>query len=472
LKTLDSNDAELPTWSVGDSWTYDVSIKGKNNDGSITFYLTFDNLLFKVTESNVNDYKLSVTGSLVGSGSFLGLISGSIQNGNLAGNLYVNKSDLRVIGFDSATMTGKVSIFNIDVDFNLIGFNPFYLPFNFPMNVGDSWGIPTTVMTVSGHINSPAIIPEDSRDIYMDLHANGFTSNCQKKEIKNGYQSLKIKGAKTECWYSFEAGNVVYAENTGNIKLLLWGLEDYYYEITSFDMELVDTTFTGPSNDLPNTPNTPTGDTELVEGGSGSFSTSGTDPDDYFVKYGFDWGDDSGVSWTDFVESGESASKGHTYTSEGTYEIKAKTKDYRGLESGWSDTLTVTVLPNDPPNKPTITGPAAGREDEVLTFTGVTTDPDDDKIYYKFDWDTSQSQWIGPKDSGEEATADKSWPNEGTYAIRVQAKDEHGALSEWSDPLSVNIPRSRLFPFKLLNFLESLKQRYTGLNLIIEKLLI
>jgi len=61
-----------------------------------------------------------------------------------------------------------------------------------------------------------------------------------------------------------------------------------------------------------------------------------------------------------------------------------------------------------------------------------------------FDWgDGKFSEWIGPKDSGEEVTASHTWASEGNFSIRVKAKDDHGILSEWSDPLSISMPKTK-----------------------------
>ncbi len=57
-----------------------------------------------------------------------------------------------------------------------------------------------------------------------------------------------------------------------------------------------------------------------------------------------------------------------------------------------------------------------------------------------FDWgDGNISGWIGPFDSGEVGSASHSWAQEGTYEIKVKARDVLGARSNWSEPTSVYI---------------------------------
>jgi len=94
----------------------------------------------------------------------------------------------------------------------------------------------------------------------------------------------------------------------------------------------------------------------------------------------------------------------------------------------------------NPPAKPTLEGPNHGVFNQTLTFTSHTTDPDGEPIYYEFDWGTGEtSGWLGPYNSGETVTATHSWPGIGAYLVKVIAKDNKSATSEWSDPLRVEI---------------------------------
>lgn len=97
---------------------------------------------------------------------------------------------------------------------------------------------------------------------------------------------------------------------------------------------------------------------------------------------------------------------------------------------------------NDPPNKPaTPTGPISGLIGEDLSFTTSTTDPDGDDIFYGWDWDGDDEVdiWIGAYTSGSTVRRSHSWTNEDTYQVKVKAKDENGAESEWSESLEVTI---------------------------------
>jgi hypothetical protein len=101
-------------------------------------------------------------------------------------------------------------------------------------------------------------------------------------------------------------------------------------------------------------------------------------------------------------------------------------------------TLNAPYIP-DMPN-----GPLNGKVGEVYTYSTATTDPQEDQISYLFNWgDGTDSEWLGPYLSGETAEANHTWSKKGTYNIKVKAKDINGYESDWSDPLTVTMPRNR-----------------------------
>ena len=96
------------------------------------------------------------------------------------------------------------------------------------------------------------------------------------------------------------------------------------------------------------------------------------------------------------------------------------------------------------PDRPS--GQSSGKPNEVFEYTTQTTDSEGDDLYYLFDWDDgTTSTWIGPVASGESVTESHSWSSRGSYQVRVKAKDTNGLITRWSDPLTVTMPRSKLF---------------------------
>ena len=123
---------------------------------------------------------------------------------------------------------------------------------------------------------------------------------------------------------------------------------------------------------------------------------------------------------------------------------------------------------NTPPDKPTITGPTSGTIGISYDYTFVTTDPNGDNITYYIEWDDSDTTgWLGPYESDEEITKSHSWSEEGTYNIRVKAKDPHGAESDWGY-LKIIMPKNQQATNTLfLQFLQKLVQRFPLLEWIL-----
>jgi hypothetical protein len=115
--------------------------------------------------------------------------------------------------------------------------------------------------------------------------------------------------------------------------------------------------------------------------------------------------------------------------------------------------LIVGNNPPCPPEKPS--GDTSLLPNEQGSFNTTTFDPEDDIIYYLFDWnDGTDSGWIGPYNYGENVVAEHTWNNEGTYFIKVKAKDEHQLESDWTT-LEVTIPKNKTISMPFLQFLEN-----------------
>jgi len=108
--------------------------------------------------------------------------------------------------------------------------------------------------------------------------------------------------------------------------------------------------------------------------------------------------------------------------------------------------ININITNNEemnPPETPTQpSGPTSGNVGIEYTFTTNTTDPNNDKISYLFDWgDGTGSSWTNPISSGSKASAKHIWTQEGDYEVKVKAKDIGGGGHEtsWSEPLSVHM---------------------------------
>jgi hypothetical protein len=102
--------------------------------------------------------------------------------------------------------------------------------------------------------------------------------------------------------------------------------------------------------------------------------------------------------------------------------------------------LAMASFKSNPPATPVLTGPNYCVIDVVYIYTFSTTDPDGDDVFYLVDWgDGTNSGWLGPYASGQTASAQKSWSLEGTFGVRVKAKDINGVVGPWSASLLVTV---------------------------------
>lgn len=78
------------------------------------------------------------------------------------------------------------------------------------------------------------------------------------------------------------------------------------------------------------------------------YTSTGTDSDNDQVYYYFDWGDGTNTDWKGPYNSGQTASESHSWSTQGTFSIKVKTKDSKDFESVWSDPLQVSMPKSKP----------------------------------------------------------------------------------------------------------------------------
>ena len=117
-----------------------------------------------------------------------------------------------------------------------------------------------------------------------------------------------------------------------------------YYETNLFGDPSLEFTDGGATNNPPEKPGLPSGPSSGKVGVNYTFSSSTTDPDaGDQLYYQWDWG--NGVSeWFGPYTSGESVEVTHSWLVAGDYQIKVKAKDNSGLESDWSDSVTIHII--------------------------------------------------------------------------------------------------------------------------------
>lgn len=447
-----SDEIDPPVYEVGDYWKYDLNVKGDYGT-DVSFDLTIQDMKYEVVEVLNEKYKLSINvpnGKITGSISInidVITINGNLINTKLTGTMLVNKSDLGIIE-NQINLDGYIDkLIDIHFTVDMDGmFYPYFASINFPLDVGNNWIVPMIYYTAESDINVAGLIDIQDQLVWFYTKENEFS--CVSEETVNGFESLKVSGqagSKNDYWYSKEAGTVVKTDYK-DIKLWIYETEeeDFYYLIETFSMDLTDTNYV-PPNEPPSTPDKPSGPTSGRAGPEFSYCTEGgIDPEGQKVQYGFDFDDGSGIIWSDFVNSGEEAcvSHGFPYTG-GSFEIRAKTRDEQGGESDWSEILSVSMTPDDPPTTPItpIGDITEGIVGYSYVFTTSASDPEGDSIHYGFDLygDNTVDYWTNLYDSGNTINENLIWERDGTFNLKVKAKDEYGVASDWSGTISVTM---------------------------------
>lgn len=158
-----------------------------------------------------------------------------------------------------------------------------------------------------------------------------------------------------------------------------------------------------------------------------------------------------------------------------TYFWRVVAWDNHGLSTNspeW-DFTTINAT-NNPPNKPSKpSGITLGKTGRTYSYSTSTTDPNDDNVYYWFDWgDGTNSSWDGPHISGDSVTIAHAWVSDGSYPIKVKTKDVYDAESVWSDPLVITMPKNKSIEHPIISWLfEKLIQRFPIIEKILNQLL-
>jgi len=174
-----------------------------------------------------------------------------------------------------------------------------------------------------------------------------------------------------------------------------------------------------------------------------TFSAIAVDPENDPVCVIFDWGEGQVSGWSKYQPSGSVFEASYAWFSgPGTYHIMALAKDSFGNVGIWSDSIMVVISPNlspEPPEVSQLQGPSQGQVNEVLTFSVIAVDPENDSVCVRFAWDNWDSQWSEYQPSGSVFEMSRSWLFPGTYHIMAQARDSFGNIGSWCHEIVVDI---------------------------------
>jgi hypothetical protein len=123
------------------------------------------------------------------------------------------------------------------------------------------------------------------------------------------------------------------------------------------------------------------------------------------------------------------------------------------------------VTANSPPEIPTIEGPSSGSAGTSYTYKFCSSDPDGDEIYYCVDWDDGTGELCyGPFPSETCIEESHAWTSDGTYSVKVKARDSNQAESDWAT-LTVTMPKIKQNLLQMV--LEILLQNFPILRILL-----
>lgn len=163
----------------------------------------------------------------------------------------------------------------------------------------------------------------------------------------------------------------------------------------------------------------------------------------------FDWGDGTTTDWLQITGSETSITRSHHWDSVGGYHVRVQFKNEFYQNGVWSNPVTVIIsssIGDNLPDEPLfLLGTIQGFIGEYYVYAASTTDPNDYQVCFRCDWgDENISEWTSLVPSGAHATVTYSWENPGEYSVRIQAKNQYGLESFWSDPVHVTISNTSL----------------------------
>jgi len=113
-------------------------------------------------------------------------------------------------------------------------------------------------------------------------------------------------------------------------------------------------------------------------------------------------------------------------------------------KAGNSHIEQYTINMDHAPSMPTITGSSSGNPNIEYSYEIISDDIEDDQISYFVDWDDgTNTGWTDYYDSNEKITLSHIWSEQGTYIVKVKAKDNKGAISKVGT-LAVQMPLDQM----------------------------
>jgi hypothetical protein len=115
-------------------------------------------------------------------------------------------------------------------------------------------------------------------------------------------------------------------------------------------------------------------------------------------------------------------------------------------EQFYFGTALVTNIGNKPyqtlQNKPEIVGPNNCVIGEKYSYNLSNSNPKNENLYYIIDWGNEETTY-GPFSSNKVIAVNHTWNEKGSYDVKTISISDNYEISEWSDPISVEIKKDK-----------------------------
>lgn len=144
--------------------------------------------------------------------------------------------------------------------------------------------------------------------------------------------------------------------------------------------------------------------------------------------------------WSNYYRSDVSAAFAFT-AGEGDYLLRVRGRDEMEAESGFSAWVPVSFVNAAPYAPDAPSGSAETFADVGLSFAARARDPEGDDISFRFDPGNGDavSAWSPQQDDARDYAFAYTYTDAGAFALRVQARDAGGHVSEWSAGVHVTV---------------------------------
>lgn len=186
-------------------------------------------------------------------------------------------------------------------------------------------------------------------------------------------------------------------------------------------------------NSPPDAPVKPVGPTLVEAGTVYLYNSSAVDPDGDQVRLRFDWGDGSLSAWSELVASNTSVSASHAWVNISNYPIRVIAQDASGLNSSWSETLTVMISQFGSEGFPPVVSfhvPVNASVNHSMVFDASGSyDPDGAIVSYVWDF--------GDGVTGVGAVLVHTYQSPGEYTVTLTVTDNAGMNYSSSQVVSI-----------------------------------